>query len=200
MKIAVLGGTFNPIHNGHLNIVDAVLQNLNPDKLIIMPTGTPPHKLAQDLVSDEDRLSMLKLAVADRENVTVSDYEMKQEGKSYTVLTMEHLSELYPEDELYFIMGSDMLFTFLKWFMPDRIMQLATLIGICRDEDIRKKDKESAQKIISAGGRCILINCPAVEVSSTEVRQKVKAGEDISTLVPESVAEYIKERGLYIND
>ncbi len=197
MKIAVLGGTFNPIHNGHLNIVDAVLQSLNPDKLIIMPTGTPPHKQAKNLVSDGDRLAMLNLAVADKEKVTVSDYEILKEGKSYTVLTMEHLSTLYPNDELYFVMGSDMLFTFLNWFRPERIMQLATLVGICRDEDSREKDKESAERIIAAGGRCILINCPAVEVSSTEIRTKAQAGKDISDLVPLSVADYIKERGLY---
>ncbi len=197
MKIAVLGGTFNPIHNGHLNVVNSVLQSLCPDKLIIMPTGTPPHKQAKDLASDNDRIAMIKLAVKEKETVTVSDYEILKEGKSYTVLTMEHLNELYPNDELYFVMGSDMLKTFLNWYMPERIMQLATLVGICRDEDVRDEDKRSVERIIQAGGRCILINSPAVEVSSTEVRQKAKLGKDVSSLVPLSVAEYIKSNELY---
>ncbi len=200
MKIAVLGGTFNPVHLGHLNIVNAVLRDLNPDKLIVMPTGTPPHKKAQDLASDEDRLAMLNLALCDFGNVTVSDYEMLNEGKSYTVLTLEHLHSLYPNDELYFVMGSDMLFSFLKWFRPERIMELATLVGICRSESSRQRDKESADKIIAAGGKCILINCPAVEVSSTEVRERIKSGEAVSDVLPQKVADYIKERGLYIND
>lgn len=199
MKITVFGGTFNPIHNGHLNIVDAVLSRLCPDKLIIMPTGTPPHKQAQRLVSDGDRLTMLKLAVSDRENVEVSDYEIKKEGKSYTVLTLEHLKELYPDDELYFVMGSDMLSSFLNWYRPERIMELATLVCISRSEDEKQKDKQSAERIASVGGKCILIECEAVEVSSTEVRNLISTDSDISKLVPKSVEEYIIERGLYKN-
>lgn len=199
MKITVFGGTFNPIHNGHLNIVDAVLSRLCPDKLIIMPTGTPPHKQAQRLVSDDDRLTMLKLAVSDRENVEVSDYEIKKEGKSYTVLTLEHLKELYPDDELYFVMGSDMLSSFLNWYRPERIMELATLVCISRSEEEKQKDKQSAERIASVGGKCILVECEAVEVSSTEVRNLISTDSDISKLVPKSVEEYIIERGLYKN-
>lgn len=199
MKITVFGGTFNPIHNGHLNIVDAVLSRLCPDKLIIMPTGTPPHKQAQRLVSDDDRLTMLMLAVSDRENVEVSDHEIKKEGKSYTVLTLEHLKELYPDDELYFVMGSDMLSSFLNWYRPERIMELATLVCISRSEEEKQKDKQSAERIASVGGKCILIECEAVEVSSTEVRNLISTDSDISKLVPKSVEEYIIERGLYKN-
>lgn len=197
MRIAVLGGTFNPIHSGHLNIVDAVLNNLKPDKLIVMPTGVPPHKQAKDLASDEDRLTMLNLALQEYDNVIVSDYEILGEGKSYTVLTLEHLRLIYPNDDLYFVMGSDMLLSFLNWFRPERIMELATLVGICRSESSRERDKESVKKIIAAGGRCILLDCPAVEVSSTQVRERIKKGEDISDILPPAVERYIKERGLY---
>lgn len=197
MKIAVFGGTFNPVHLGHLNIVDAVLDSLKPDKLIVMPTGIPPHKKAKDLASDEDRFNMLTLALYGYDKVTVSDYEMKNEGKSYTVLTLEHIHDKFPDDELYFVMGSDMLSSFLNWYKPERIMELATLVGICRSEALREADKESAEKIISAGGRCILIDCPAVEISSTAVRERAKNGEDIKAYLPVAVAEYITEKGLY---
>ncbi len=199
MKIAIFGGTFNPIHNGHLNIVDTILTQLCPDKLIIMPTGIPPHKQAQKLVSDHDRLAMLKLSVADKLNTEVSDYEMKKEGKSYTVLTLEYLKELYPNDELYFIMGSDMLSSFLNWYRPERIMELATLVCISRSEEEKLKDKESASRVISAGGRCIHIECAAVEVSSTQVRNIIVNGGEVSSLIPNAVKEYIIERGLYKN-
>lgn len=199
MKIAVFGGTFNPVHNGHINIVDAVMSGLCPDKLIIMPTGTPPHKQAHRLVSDDDRLTMLRLAVADRPNAEVSDYEIKKEGKSYTVLTLEHFKELYPDDELYFIMGSDMLSSFLSWYRPERIMELATLVCISRSEDEKLKDKESASRVIGAGGKCILIECEAVEASSTQARELIANGGDVSRIIPKPVEEYIIERGLYKN-
>lgn len=199
MKIVIFGGTFNPIHNGHLNIVEAVLNKLCPDKLIIMPTGTPPHKQAQHIVSDEDRLIMLKLAVEELDNVEVCDYEIKKEGKSYTVLTLEHFKKLYPDDELFFVMGSDMLSSFLNWYCPERIMELAKLVCVSRSEEEKQRDKMSAERIASAGGRCIHIDCKAVEASSTQVRELILNGGDTSLLLPKSVEKYICERRLYRN-
>ncbi|MCD8106926.1 MAG: nicotinate-nucleotide adenylyltransferase [Oscillospiraceae bacterium] len=197
MKIAIFGGTFNPIHNGHLNVIENVQKVLNPDKLILMPTHIPPHKAVKDLASDEARLEMCRLAASLYENVLVSDFELKAEGKSYTVTTMEHLKSIYPDDNLYFVMGSDMLKTFLSWYQPERIMELCTLVCVCRSEADRKSAKENAEEIMAHGGRCTIIDCEAVEASSTEIRADLIAYNTSFGRIPGNVESYISENGLY---
>ena len=197
MKIAIFGGTFNPIHNGHLNVIENVQKALNPDRLILMPTHIPPHKAVKDLASDEARLEMCRLVANLYENVEVSDFELKSEGKSYTVTTMEYLRSIYSDDDLYFVMGSDMLGTFLTWYMPERIMELCTLVCVCRSEDDKKQSEAKAEEIRKAGGRCILIDCEAVEASSTEIRADLIAYNTSFGRIPESVEQYILENGLY---
>ncbi len=197
MRIAIFGGTFNPIHNGHLNVIENVLKELEPAKLILMPTHIPPHKAVKDLASDEARLEMCQLVASLYENVEVSDFELKSEGKSYTVTTMEHLKSSYPDDDLYFVMGSDMLNTFLSWVKPDRIMKLCTLVCVCRSEADRKQSEANAGKIREVGGSCILIDCEAVEASSTEIRADLIAYNTSFGRIPESVEHYILEKGLY---
>ncbi len=197
MKIAIFGGTFNPIHNGHLNVIENVQKALNPDKLILMPTHIPPHKAVKDLASDEARLEMCRLAASLYENVLVSDFELKAEGKSFTVTTMEHLKSIYPDDNLYFVMGSDMLKTFLTWYKPERIMELCTLVCVCRSEADKKSAKANAEEIRIRGGRCTIIDCEAVEASSTEIRADLIAYSTSFGRIPESVESYISENGLY---
>lgn len=196
MKTVIFGGTFNPVHNGHLNVIRSVINELSPERFIVMPTGIPPHKQASDLASDSDRLEMLKLAVADLPEVIISDYEIQKGGRSYTYETLGHLRAVYPDDDLYFVMGTDMLSTFLSWRNPDVIMSLATLVGISRDDGDAELIRFSAERIIEAGGRCILINCEPYEASSTEIRNGIKNGESCE-LLPASVYDYIKLRGLY---
>ncbi|MCD8006800.1 MAG: nicotinate (nicotinamide) nucleotide adenylyltransferase [Oscillospiraceae bacterium] len=197
MRIAIFGGTFNPIHNGHLNVIENVQKTLNPDKLILMPTHIPPHKAVKDLASDEARLEMCRLVAQMYHGVEVSDFELKSEGKSYTVTTMENLHSTYPDDELYFVMGSDMFHTFLTWVKPHRIMELCTLVCVCRSDDDRKRAESDAVEIRLAGGNCILIDCEAVEASSTEIRADVIAYNSTFGQVPENVERYILEKSLY---
>ncbi len=197
MKIAIFGGTFNPIHNGHLNVIENAQKALNPDKLILMPTHIPPHKAVKDLASDEARLEMCRLVANLYENVEVSDFELKSEGKSYTVTTMEHLKSIYPDDDLYFVIGSDMLNTFLTWYKPERIMELCILVCVCRSENDRKQSETKAEEIRLHRGRCILIDCEAVEASSTEIRADLIAYNTSFGRIPESVEQYILENGLY---
>ncbi|MCD7824297.1 MAG: nicotinate-nucleotide adenylyltransferase [Oscillospiraceae bacterium] len=197
MKIAIFGGTFNPIHNGHLNAIENVQKALSPDKLILMPTHIPPHKAVKDLASDEARLEMCRIVASLYENVIVSDFELKSAGKSYTVTTMEHLKSVYPGDDLYFVMGSDMLNTFLTWYQPERIMELCTLVCVCRSEADKKQAVVKAEEIRTCGGRCILIDCEAVEASSTEIRADLIAYNSSFGRIPDSVEHYISENGLY---
>lgn len=195
-KIAIYGGTFNPVHNGHIEVVNQVKSQLKCDKVIVVPTLIPPHKTAQELASNEARLEMCKIAFQDA-ITEISDYEILSGGKSYTYLTLQHFKELYPNDELYFVMGSDMLFSFLSWRNPDIIMSLATLVCVCRsDEDIKSAGKYVSE-IEANGGKCILLNCMPVEVSSTEIRAMIAAEDSIEGLTSKEVIEYIFANNLY---
>ncbi len=198
MKTVIFGGTFNPFHNGHLLLSREAIKAVRPDRFIIMPSHIPPHKVAEELMSDEHRLNMCRLAAKELGDIAeVSDFELISGGKSYTVITLEHFKELYPDDELYFAMGSDMLITFLRWYRPDRILELATLICNCRDSRDYEAVKAAKADIEAVGGRVILTECEPLVCSSTDIRKKLDKNEPIDDLVPPSVAEYIKRKGLY---
>lgn len=196
-KTVIFGGTFNPFHFGHLKLMEEVISVVSPDRFILMPTHLPPHKVAQELASDHDRLEMCRLVASGFPIVEVSDYEILAGGKSYTVRTLEHLHELYPDEELYFAMGSDMLISFLNWYMPDRIMEFATLVCNCRDEADREAVSAAKAEIEARGGRCIITECEALVCSSTQVRERLEMGMPIDDLVPAIIADYIEKTGLY---
>lgn len=197
MKTVIFGGTFNPIHIGHISDIKAAQKKLKPDRLIIMPTHIPPHKEANGLVSDGDRLEMCRLAVKDIKDCIVSDYEQVQGGKSYTVSTLEHFHDIYPQDELYFLMGSDMLITFLSWYKPERILELASLVCISRSEKDEDKIEISAEKIRRLGGKVIILDCNPIEISSTDIRSSLAAYGSSDGLVPKTVEKYILKNKLY---
>ena len=198
MKTVIFGGSFNPFHNGHMQLSREVIKTVEPDRFIIVPSHIPPHKAADSLLADSDRLEMCRLAAAEIGSIaSASDFEIISGGKSYTVYTLEYFHSVYPESDLYFAMGSDMLKSFLRWYMPERIMELATIVCNCRDENDREDIKTAKEEIETRGGRCILTACPALILSSTDVRKKLFAGASISSLVPASVAEYIERKGLY---
>lgn len=184
MRIAVFGGTFNPIHIGHVNVIRSVLKELKPDKLILMPTHIPPHKNACDLASDEHRLEMCRLTAAEFASVTVDDYELQNSGRSYTVSTMEHLRQIYPKDELYFVMGSDMTKTFLTWYQPKRITELCKLCCLSRSDKDSRVLLKYIDDIRAIGADCSIIESDPVEISSTKVRADIIAyGESFGMLL-----------------
>ncbi len=197
MRIAVFGGTFNPIHIGHINVIKCVLKELKPDKLILMPTHIPPHKSAHDLASDEHRLEMCRLAAAEFSGVSVDDYELKSEGRSYTVATMEHLREVYPSDELYFVMGSDMTKTFLSWYQPKRITELCELVCLSRSDEDSEVISKYVDDIRAIGAKCYLLSCDPVEISSTRIRADIIAYGKSFGMLLSSVEEYIIKNKLY---
>lgn len=197
MKTVIFGGTFNPIHIGHISDIKTALKKLKPDRLIVMPTHIPPHKLPTELASDGDRLEMCRLAVKDIKGCEVSDYEITQGGKSYTVHTMEYFHEINPADELYFLMGSDMLMTFLDWYMPERILELATLVCISRSAMDEGNIRKSAERIRSIGGRVVILDCDPIEISSTDIRSAIAAYGSADGLVPKAAEKYILKKNLY---
>ena len=198
MKTGIYGGTFNPIHNGHLHIVEEFRRGLGLDRVLLIPTRVPPHKAAPDLASAGERFAMCRLAAQGKPWLELSDIEMRREGKSYTAETLEELSALYPQDQFYLLMGEDMFLTLGRWYRPETIFSLASVCTTPRSPDgldaLRQKALEYTGQFQA---RCFLEHIPYLPISSTHVRQAGARGEDVSGLVPQGVAAYMKERGLY---
>ncbi len=200
MKIGIYGGTFNPIHAGHVHILREFICRLSLDRVLLIPTGTPPHKDAPELASQEDRFSMCALAVKEiREApVEVSRIEFDRQGKSYSADTLTLLKKERPHDELFFLMGEDMFLTVDTWYRPEVICACAALCASPRSEDglckLKKKQGELEKKLHA---RCFVEDIPYLPVSSTQIREKLKRGESIAGSVPPAVASYIEEHGVY---
>ena len=184
-KIGLFGGTFNPVHNGHLNLLRQVQAQMQFDELLLIPSHLPPHKQASDLASGKDRLQMLALAVEDIPEAGVCDIELHKSGKSYTIETLRKLRRLFPTAEFYFIVGTDMLL----------ILKLAYLVASGRDEGEYERLCEKAQKLDRE--RIIVLKTQPFPLSSTEIRRKLKAGENVAELMPLKVLRYIEQKGLY---
>ncbi len=195
-KILMFGGTFNPVHNGHVRLCRMISERIDADLTVIVPTYSPVHKNTGDkLESSTDRLNMCRLAF-DGENELVSDMEIAKGRPCYSYETLEELHEIYRDSDIYMACGSDMLLSLHTWRNPERIYELATVCAMSRgDEFATLSDYVQAHR--SEGLRAIIIDAPPVELSSTELRNKLENGESIEGLMPDKVAEYIRERGLY---
>ena len=197
-KIGIYGGTFNPPHVGHLGAARAFFDKMCLDKLIVIPSFIPPHKLADNKTTAQQRVEMTRLAFFDFVGAEVSDIEIQRGGKSYTYLTLEALSS---EDcELYMLIGTDMFLTLEEWHYPERIFELATVCYVRRENDkelgIRIEERKKYYETVY-GARIFEIPLPVTELSSTDVREKVKNNTDVSDAVTESVLSYILSEGLY---
>lgn len=197
MRVGIYGGTFNPVHNGHIKLAQAYTDGLRLDELLIIPTRIPPHKQAPDLIDGAHRLAMCKLAFAECPSCTVSGMELERKGKSYTVDTLEEIKRERPDDELYLIMGSDMFLTLTEWFNWERIFELAVMCAGARTRDVRGQLDEYQKYLETLGAKCQVIDLDPVPVSSTMVRECTARGKEIISLVPAAVAEYIAYNGLY---
>ncbi len=188
-KIGILGGTFDPIHFGHLINAQYVLENRELDKIIFVPNYISPHKLHYEYSSPEHRYNMLKLAIEPHPQFEISDFEIKKSEVSYTVDTILEFSKKYNEIEL--IIGFDNLITFNIWERPDDILKFAELIVMKRTYD---KEIKSPHKYF---GEAIYIDTPTIEISSTNIRSRVNKGLPIDFFVPHTVKNYIFENSLY---
>ena len=196
MKIAIFGGAFNPVHREHVNLAKAAVKELALDKIIIMPSAISPHKQGRPIVDFWQRFEMCRLAFAAFPQAEVSNYELARGGISYTCLTTSYFRSIYPDDELYFIIGADMLENFPNWKNPQEILSNVTLAACARETT----DSFSAYKdrVESAfGTRIVSIPYVGDAVSSTRVRTLAALGEDFSEYVDGRVCQYIKENGLY---
>ena len=199
LRIGIYGGTFSPVHIGHVQAAKAFMEQMWLDVLYVIPTGVTPHKQMDGEVTAAQRLRMCELAFEGIEGVIVSDLEIRREGKSYTVDTLQALSG--EDRRLFLLMGTDMMLTLDSWREPSRIFELCYPVYIRRESD-KALDEEIVQKIAYYNqkyGKVVrrIVSDPIV-VSSTDVRRAIAAGQSIEGLVPARVAAYIKENGLYV--
>ena len=198
-KLGLFGGTFNPIHNGHIVIAEKAYTQFGLDKVWFMPSPTPPHKDKGNIISYEHRVAMVKLAIEDYEGFECSEFEKKYEGKSYSAQTLTELTELYPDTEICFIIGADSFYEIERWYHPEIVMKLAHLLVAVRNYDGADKTMEAQKKLLEQkyGARISFIESDLIDISSTEIREAIKAGHDISKMIPVKVFEYIKANHIY---
>lgn len=197
-KTGIIGGTFNPIHNGHILLAVYCKEKLNLDSVIFIPTYTPPHKSDKELVSETHRLNMCNIAVQSYDDFSVSDIEIKRKGKSYTYETLTSLKEIYPDDTLYFITGADMFLTLEKWKNPEIIFDKAIIAAVPRNSSDSEVLNSHYQTILKPmGAKASILDEPVLSVSSTFIRENIENYDLIKSLIDRNVYEYIVKNNLY---
>lgn len=198
MSIAVFGGSFDPVHNGHVRLAENVLnKGISADRVIIVPAYVSPFKQDGKRYADGfHRLNMCRAAFAHISNAEVSDYELHCEGISYTVSTLRHFHSIFPDEKLYFIVGSDSLRTLPTWKNFPEIMRLCTIAAAARSEEDRLNIRKFAEDVLPYG-EVVTVDCEPFEISSTEIRRLIGEGKDFSPYVPGAVAKYIRDNRLY---
>jgi nicotinate-nucleotide adenylyltransferase len=197
LKTGVFGGTFDPVHNGHVAVAEEVNLRLGLDGVLLVPANHPPFKGRDAVLDIRHRIRMLQLAIEGHPCLSLSTLEAGREGLSYTADTIASLSGSRPEDELYFIIGQDNLEQFTLWKEPERIIRLSRLVAVPRP-GYTLPDLEKLEKALPGlTDRLTVLDGPQVEISASEIRDRVARGLPIDGLVPAAVAVYIKEKGLY---
>jgi nicotinate-nucleotide adenylyltransferase len=194
--VGILGGTFNPPHLGHLVMAQEALDQLDLDRVVLMPVSEPPHKEAPDDPGPAVRADLCRLAVAADERFGVSLLEIERGGASYTADTLRELHVRHPEHELTFIVGGDMAFSLPAWREPEAVLRLARL-AVAEREEVRRDDVTRRLAPLHGGDRVVFFDMPRIDVSSSAIRERVAAGRPVRYLVPDAVAEAIAGDGLY---
>ena len=198
-RLGILGGTFDPIHIGHLEIAKSIYEQLHLEKIIFIPAYIAPHKVGQDFAPAMDRYIMTKLAIEPYPYFTVSDMELKRSGVSYTYDTLVELHKIYPEHEFFFIIGADSVTGLHTWHRYQEMFELTTFVGAERPgydnsaivQAVKNLGKRAEEKIM-------LLDTPENSISSTSIREKIRKGESLNGLVPRAVEAYILEHKLYL--
>lgn len=198
-KVGILGGTFNPVHCGHLLLAEMARTEAGLDEIWFLPAKNPPHKIGNNILSDEIRKELLELAIEGNPAFLICDEEYRREGVSYTFETLLSLRKKHEDTEFYFIMGADSLFEFDTWKSPEIILENAVLLVGNRDLTKLEKIEEKISVLKSMYGQCRIlpVSFPDFLISSREIRRRTSEGKSIRYLVPEGVRKYIEDRGLY---
>lgn len=198
MRIGILGGSFDPVHYGHLLIAESAREQLSLDQVRFTPAGDPPHKPGQPLTEPRRRLEMLELAISGCEKFTVDPRELHRKGPSFTVDTLHELRAEAPNDEFYFLLGADSLRDLLTWREPRTIAELATL-AVCNRPGVAAPDRNQIRQWVGPeiADRVVLVDMPGVDLSATELRDRAASGRSLRFLTPRAVEAYIQQHGLY---
>ncbi len=198
-KIGIMGGTFDPIHIGHLILGEAAQQQFGLDKILYMPAGNPPHKLHRDgRATDEQRTEMVRLAIEDNPNFELSLMEMNADGYSYTYRTLERFKAEHPENEYYFIIGADSLYDFDQWKEPQRICNAGSIICATRNQTPREEFQALMEKRRKEyNGNFLLLDSPNLDISSNNLRKMIAEGKSVRYYIRYAVIQYIREQGIY---
>lgn len=194
--IGVLGSAFNPPHLGHLALAQEALWQLGLSEVVLVPTGQAPHKRIADDPGKEQRLAMTRLAAADDARFSASSLEVEREGPSYTYETLEMLAKERGDSELVFVMGADAAVGLESWREPERVVELAR-IAVARRAGVSDSEVAAVMRSLGAGERATMLEMPQFGVSSSAVRERAAAGRPLRYLVPEPVARFIEEKGIY---
>jgi len=198
MKTGILGGTFDPVHTGHIMVADVVKDELGLTDVVFMPAGKPWLKAGASVLPAEHRLNMVRMAIAGKSCFKASTMEIERKGPTYSVDTMAEMRrEIDDKDELFFIIGWDNLMELPRWHQPERLISLCRLVAVPR-VGFPFPDLASIEASIPGiSQRVIMLDKPQIDISASAIRQRVRQGLSISHLVPEAVEKYIKENGLY---
>ena len=197
-KIGIMGGTFNPIHMGHLLLAEWAMDAAKLDEVWMVPTGCSYMKANQNITTPEERYHMTCIAVENNSRLRSDDIEIRREGYTYSYETLEDLHRKYPEDHFYFIFGADCLFSIESWKFPERIFANCSIIAAVRgDASMEKMQAKITELKEKYNADIQLLPFLQLEISSTEIRKRVSQGESIRYLVPDNVIAYIEEKGLY---
>ncbi len=201
-SFAIMGGTFDPIHYGHLVTASTVKHRFGVDKILFIPTGRPAHKEGKKVVDNEIRYEMTCMAVDSNEDFLVSRIEIDRPGKTYSIDTVRELKEICGDDiKFYFITGADSILDILSWKDPDKLLKLCEFIAVTRPGYAKKDMLEKISTIVETyGSKIHYYEVPALDISSSDIRNRVKKGEPIKYLLPENVEKYIYDNGLYGED
>ena len=191
-KVGIMGGTFDPIHIGHLILGENAYLQFGLDKVVFMPSGNPPHKKERDGGTDLQRMDMVKLAIASNTHFEISDIEMNEEGYTYTYRTLEKLVKEHPDTEYYFIIGADSLFYFDTWKNPQRIADACTLVVATRNHTSDEKLDEKIEFVRKRFNANIeKLDTENIDCSSSQIRSWIKEGHTVKYYVPDTVINYI---------
>lgn len=195
MKIGVLGGTFDPVHFGHLAMAHHVLEQMKLDRICFLPNGRPPHKSDSHIADKHHRLEMIKLAISGVDRFYVSDYEIAGNQYKYTIDTIEHFMAESPDDEFFFIIGADSLFNLDRWHEAERLKKICSFI-VCDRPGCSDTDSEIL-RLKNSGCRIEKADMPLSDIQSTAIRELISNNIGIEKLVPATVADYIYKNKLY---
>lgn len=200
MRIGIFGGTFDPIHLGHLILAERCREECQLDEVWFVPAALPPHKLTSVISSAKTRAEMIEFAIAGNPHFKVSRIELERTGPSYTVTTLEDLTREDPNRELFLLVGADSIHDLPTWREPQRMLELATIVGVNRGRTFLRED--ALRQLVTqlgekAATRVRFVEMPAIDISATEIRERVARGASIRYLVPRAVEMYLAEQQLY---